>query len=149
VLPYTRTNFEDIFRAGGREDLADDERIRSTRARLDHADDLYREVATIIAQRTTAEWLEFCLASDVPASPVPTLEELVDALPEDVHPVAGRYKVIPQPVRFSRMPGPTVRRPAALSGQHTDEVMTEVRSVRAAGGSGPIDGVDEEPGGGR
>jgi crotonobetainyl-CoA:carnitine CoA-transferase CaiB-like acyl-CoA transferase len=149
VLPYTRTNFEDIFRAGGREDLADDERIRSTRARLDHADDLYREVATIIAQRTTAEWLEFCLASDVPASPVPTLEELVDALPEDVHPVAGRYKVIPQPVRFSRMPGPTVRRPAALSGQHTDEVMTEVRSVRAAGESGPIDGVDEEPGGGR
>ena len=143
VLPYTRANFEDIFRAGGREDLAHDDRIRSARARLDHADELYGEVATIIAQRTTLEWLAFCQASDVPASPVPTLGELVDALPEDDHPVAGRYKVIPQPVRFSRMSGPTVRRPAALSGQHTDEVMTEVRATGPARRSGPI-GVDAE-----
>ena len=152
VLPYTRANFEDIFRAGGREDLATDDRIWSTRARLDHADDLYREVAAIIAQRTTSEWLEFCQASDVPASPVPTLEELVDALPEDDHPVAGRYKVIPQPVRFSRTSGPTVRRPAALSGQHTDEVMDEVRDMGPTSGSGRLVEVDvdvERTGGGR
>jgi crotonobetainyl-CoA:carnitine CoA-transferase CaiB-like acyl-CoA transferase len=126
VLPYTRANFEDLFRAGGRDDLADDERIHTARARIAHADDLYGEVAAIIAQRTTAEWLEFCRASGVPASVVPTLEELIDALPEDDHPVAGRYKVLPQPVRFSRSPGPTVRRPAALSGEHTDEVLAEV-----------------------
>ncbi len=148
VLPYTRANFEDIFRAGGREDLVNDDRIRSARARLDHADELYGEVATIIAQRTTGEWLAFCQASDVPASPVPTLEELVDALPEDDHPLAGRYKVIPQPVRFSRMAGPTVRRPAALSGQHTDEVLAEVRATGVAPGPGPIDEVDAEATGG-
>ena len=53
VLPYTRQNFADLFRAGGRPDLAEDERIRTTRDRLDHADALYREVATIIAGRTT------------------------------------------------------------------------------------------------
>ena len=57
---------------------------------------------------------------------MPTLEELVDALPEDDHPLAGRYKVIPQPVRFSAHPGPTVRRHAALSGQHDAEVAAEV-----------------------
>jgi crotonobetainyl-CoA:carnitine CoA-transferase CaiB-like acyl-CoA transferase len=129
VLPYTRRNFEVIFRAGGRDDLAADERIRTARGRIDHADDLYHQVAEILTQRTTAEWLEFCRASDLPASPVPTLDQLVDDLPEDHHPVAGRYKVIPQPVRFSRMAGPTVRRAAALSGQHTDEVMTEVRAM--------------------
>jgi crotonobetainyl-CoA:carnitine CoA-transferase CaiB-like acyl-CoA transferase len=135
VLPYTKKNFEDLFRAGGREDLAGDGRIRSARARIDHADDLYLEVATIIAQRTTAEWLAFCRASGVPASLVPTLDQLVDDLPEDEHPVAGRYKVLPQPVRFSRASGPTVRRPAALSGQHTDEVLAEVE-----GRGGPADG---------
>jgi crotonobetainyl-CoA:carnitine CoA-transferase CaiB-like acyl-CoA transferase len=129
VLPYTRQNFEDIFRAGGREDLVTDERIATARGRIDHADDLYREVAGIVARRTTAEWLAFCHEAGVPASPVPTLDELVDALPEDDHPVAGPYKVIPQPVRFSAMPGPTVRRPAALSGEHTDEVMSEVRGT--------------------
>jgi crotonobetainyl-CoA:carnitine CoA-transferase CaiB-like acyl-CoA transferase len=126
VLPYTRRNFQEIFRAGGRADLAEDERIGSSRDRIQHADALYREVATIIAQRTTAEWLEFCAEAGVPAAPVPTLDELVDALPEDDHPHAGRYKVLPQPVRFSRMTGPTVRRAAALSGEHTDEVLAEL-----------------------
>ena len=137
VLPYTRENFEDIFRAGGREDLAADERIATARARIDHADDLYREVAGILTQRTTDEWLDFCRASGVPASPVPTLDELVDGLEEDEHPEAGTYKVIPQPIRFSAMSGPTVRRPAATSGQHTDEVLAEVReAARARGASG-------------
>jgi crotonobetainyl-CoA:carnitine CoA-transferase CaiB-like acyl-CoA transferase len=142
VLPYTRRNFEDIFRAGNREDLATDDRIGSARDRIEHADDLYREVAAILTQRTTLEWLDFCQASDVPASPVPTLDQLVDDLPEDDHPVAGRYKVIPQPVRFSRMSGPTVRRPAALSGQHTDEVMAEVRGTGPDSGAGAVDTRD-------
>jgi crotonobetainyl-CoA:carnitine CoA-transferase CaiB-like acyl-CoA transferase len=128
VLPYTRQNFEAIFRAGGRDDLAEDPRIATTRDRLRHADDLYQEVARIITQRTTAEWLEFCQTAGVPAAPVPTLDELVDALPEDHHPHTGRYKVLPQPVRFSRMTGPTVRRAAALSGEHTEEVLAELAS---------------------
>ncbi len=141
VLPYTRRNFEDVFRAGGREDLANDERIRSAQSRLEHAHDLYQEVATILTLRTTLEWLDFCQASDVPASPIPTLEQMVDGLPEDDHPVAGRYKVIPQPVRFSRMSGPTVRRPAALSGEHTDEVMAEVRGGDPGGAGDAEDGA--------
>ena len=129
VLPYTTRNFEDIFRVGGRDDLAEDDRIHSARSRLQHADALYREVAAILTQRTTDEWLEFCAASDVPASAIPTLDQMVDDLAEDDHPVVGRYKVIPQPVRFSRMRGPIVRRPAALSGQHTDEVLAEVADL--------------------
>ena len=114
------------FREAGRTDLAEDERIISARSRIAHADALYRDVAEILIQRTTSEWLQFCTDMYIPASAVPTLEDLVDALPEDEHPLAGRYKVIPQPVRFSASPGPTVRLPAALSGQHNDEVRTEV-----------------------
>jgi crotonobetainyl-CoA:carnitine CoA-transferase CaiB-like acyl-CoA transferase len=136
VLPYTRQNFEEIFRAGGRDDLAADDRIRTMRSRLEHADALYGEVAEIIAKRTTAEWLALCAESGVPASPVPTFDELIEALPEDDHPVAGRYKVIPQPVRFSRQWGPTVRRPAALSGEHTDEVLAEVAGPGGGDGTG-------------
>ena len=126
VLAYTRQNYEDLFTEAGRPDLADDERIHSARSRITHADSLYRDVARVLTARTTAEWLEFCGRAGIPASAVPTLEELVDALPEDDHPLAGRYKVIPQPVRFSNHPGPTVRRHAAVSGEHSDEVRTEV-----------------------
>jgi crotonobetainyl-CoA:carnitine CoA-transferase CaiB-like acyl-CoA transferase len=126
VLAYTRENYEDLFREAGRPDLAEDERIRSARSRIAHADDLYREVAEVLTTRTTSEWLAFCAEARIPASAVPTLEELVDALPEDEHPLAGRYKVIPQPVRFSSHPGPTVHRHAALSGEHDEEVAAEV-----------------------
>jgi crotonobetainyl-CoA:carnitine CoA-transferase CaiB-like acyl-CoA transferase len=126
VLAYTRRNYEDLFREAGRPDLAEDERIHSARSRIAHADALYRDVAEILVTRTTAEWLAFCVGVGVPASAVPTLEELVEELPEDEHPLAGRYKVIPQPVRFSLHPGPTVHRHAALSGQHDAEVAAEV-----------------------
>jgi crotonobetainyl-CoA:carnitine CoA-transferase CaiB-like acyl-CoA transferase len=131
VLPYTRRNFEDVFAAGGRTDLVDDERLRSARTRIQHAASLYRDVAEIMIQRTTDDWLAFCATAGVPASGVPTLDELIDGLPEEVHPLAGHYKVLPQPVRFSLATGPTVRRPAALSGEHTDEVADEVRNSRS------------------
>jgi crotonobetainyl-CoA:carnitine CoA-transferase CaiB-like acyl-CoA transferase len=126
VLAYTRQNYDDLFHEAGRPDLVGDERTASARSRIAHADSLYRDVSESLASRTTAEWLEFCARSAIPASTLPTLEELVDALPEDDHPRAGRYKVIPQPVRFSRHTGRTVHRHAALSGEHNDEVMAEV-----------------------
>jgi len=135
VLAYTRENYEDLFREAGRPDLAEDERIRSARSRIAHADSLYRDVAEVLTTRTTDEWLEFCAAARIPASAIPTLEELVDALPEDEHPEAGRYKVIPQPVRFSAHPGPTVHRHAARSGEHNEEVAAEVRELRDHSGT--------------
>ena len=133
VLAYTRQNYEDLFGAVGARTCAD-ERIHSARSRITHADSLYRDVAAVLVARTTAEWLEFCGRAKIPASAIPTLEELVDALPEDEHPLAGRYKVIPQPVRFGNHPGPTVRRHAAVSGEHTDEVRAEVDAWLASHG---------------
>jgi len=126
VLAYTRKNYEDLFHEAGRPDLEVDERIKSARSRIAHADSLYRDVAEVLVTRTTAEWLTFCADVGIPASALPTLEELVDALPEDDHPLAGRYKVIPQPVRFSLHRRPTVHRHAALSGQHDEEVAAEI-----------------------
>ena len=79
----------------------------------------------MIAERTTAEWLEFCEANDIPATAVATLDSLVDALPDAEHPVVGRYKQIPPPVRFTEAPA-SVRRPAPLIGANTDEVLAEV-----------------------
>ena len=137
VLAYTRANYQDLFREGGRPDLMEDERIRSASSRIAHADSLYRDVAGVLVGRTTDEWLTFCREAGIPASAVPTLEDLVAELPEDDHPVAGRYRVIPQPVRFSAFDGPTVHRPAALSGQHNDEVLAEVAGWRTpVGGDG-------------
>jgi crotonobetainyl-CoA:carnitine CoA-transferase CaiB-like acyl-CoA transferase len=126
VLPYSKENYQDIFRAGGRGDLINDERIQSARSRIANAEGLYRDVAEVVAGRTTAEWLRYCKDRSIPATAVPTLDDLVDSLPQADHPVAGAYRVTPQPVRFSDFAGPAVQRPAALSGEHTQEILAEL-----------------------
>lgn len=59
------------------------------------------------------------------------------------HPVAGKVKMIGVPVRLSETPG-TVREPAPLLGQHTDQILreqlemddAEIAALRRAGAIG-------------
>jgi crotonobetainyl-CoA:carnitine CoA-transferase CaiB-like acyl-CoA transferase len=124
VLPYSASNYNDLFREGGRAELIDDARVRSTRQRLANADSLYADLAPIIATRTTAHWLEFCAQHNIPSAPVRTLEELVDELPLDHHPHVGTYRQIPPGVRFSATPA-NVHRQAPRLGEHGREVLRE------------------------
>lgn len=124
VLPYSASNYNDLFREGGRTDLIDDERVRSTKMRLACADSLYADLAPIIAGRPTAHWLEFCRVHDIPSSAVRTLDELVDELPIELHPRVGAYRQIPPPVRFSATPA-NVHRHAPRLGEHGREVLSE------------------------
>ena len=67
------------------------------------------------------------------------LDRLVAALPDATHPVAGTYKAIPPPVRFSRTPSSATRRPAPLIGEHNREVLLEVGLS-----AGEIDALEAE-----
>ncbi len=125
LLPYTEAHYDALFRAGGRPDLVGDARFATRSARIANGDGLYREVASVLGQRSTADWLAFCGQHGIPASRSGTLDELVENLPEASHPHAGRYRVIPQPVRFSSGPTP-LRRHAPLVGEHSREVLAEV-----------------------
>lgn len=125
VLPYDREHYDTLFTVGGRPDLVGDPRYATGRARIANSDFLYGRLREIIADRTTAEWLEICNRHSIPAAAIGRLEDLVNALPEAEHPVAGRYKVIPPPIRFGRTPA-SVRRPAPLIGEHNREVLAEI-----------------------
>jgi CoA:oxalate CoA-transferase len=69
----------------------------------------------------------------VPAAPVLSIQELVEhpqikareMLAEVDHPVAGRFAIPGFPIKLSATPG-TVRTPAPLLGQHTDEVLSTI-----------------------
>jgi crotonobetainyl-CoA:carnitine CoA-transferase CaiB-like acyl-CoA transferase len=144
VLPYTKEHFDAIFTALGRQDLLGDERYATGRNRIANAGFLYETVGVTLAQRTTAEWVQFFRDLDVPAAPIGILEDLVDALPEVEHPHVGAHKVIPPPVRFTHAPQ-SVRRPAPMIGEHTDEVLLEIgydtqgiESLRASGALGKV-----------
>lgn len=147
ALPYTREHYDSIFSAAGRTDLLGDARYSTASLRIANASFLYREVGSMMAERTTDEWLAFFKEQDVPAAPVTSLDDLVEELPMDVHPAAGPFRRIPPAVVFANAPQ-SVRRPAPLIGEHTDEVLAEAgydaKGIAALRRSGALGAVPAE-----
>lgn len=125
VLPYERHHYEALFRLGGRDDLLHDERIASRRARLANGESLYRDVAEILLQRATDEWLTLMREVGIPASRVATVDDLLVDLPLADHPHGGTYRVLPPLTGRAATPD-DVRRPAPLHGEHGPEVLAEL-----------------------
>lgn len=125
VLPYDEHHYETIFRAGGRDDLLDDPRIATRRSRIENGPSLYQEVAAILQQRTTSEWLGVLRAAGIPVTEVGTIDDLVAELPVAEHPHAGSYRVTP-PLTGRVADVGVVRRHAPLQGEHNREVLAEV-----------------------
>ena len=123
VLPHRSAHWAALLRAAGYDELVGDPRL-SNRALAQEPGFGYATLSQVLATKTTAQWLALCAEAGIPAGAAKGLDELIDALPEDEHPDAGRYKVIPPPTRFSATPA-AVRRPAPLAGQHTREVLAE------------------------
>ncbi len=129
MLPYTDDQWQALFAAVGKEELLEQPVFATHRARLDNADEVYGTLATIAAERTTAEWLELCATHGVPVAPIPSLDDIVDdpthhrgALVDREHPVVGSYRSIRAPLRFSEsaLGDPE---PAPLLGQHTTDIL--------------------------
>jgi formyl-CoA transferase len=86
-----------------------------------------------LAKLTTQEAYRRMIDAEVPAAPILThLEVLVDpqithngSVLEAVHPVYGRYRRVRQAARFSRTQQETTP-PAALYGEHSDEILDEI-----------------------
>ncbi len=125
ILPYDENHFVAIYRSVGRDDLIDRELIKGRRSLTTSSDRLYRDVASVLPERTSAEWLEFCADHGIPATEVASLDELLAELPIEEHPVVGAYRIIPPPERFSETP-PSIRRPAPRIGEHGREVLAEI-----------------------
>jgi crotonobetainyl-CoA:carnitine CoA-transferase CaiB-like acyl-CoA transferase len=125
VLPYSKESYDALFAAGGREDMLGDERYATGRARIANSDFLYEQVRGIIAQRTTAEWLEFCKTHHIPATRLASLDEIVAEQPIVEHPLVGEYREIRPGARLSATPMRATR-PAPLPGEHNHEVLEEL-----------------------
>jgi crotonobetainyl-CoA:carnitine CoA-transferase CaiB-like acyl-CoA transferase len=138
MLPYTDQHWHRLFAAVGREELLDEPWFADHRTRLRNAEVVYGQLAAIVAERTTEEWLTLCAEHDIPANPVPDLDEIIDdpALHRGVitmadHPVTGPYRSIGPGMVLTETPLRT-RLPAPLRAQHTAEVLAEVGYDAAA-----------------
>jgi crotonobetainyl-CoA:carnitine CoA-transferase CaiB-like acyl-CoA transferase len=82
--------------------------------------------------RTYEEWEAVLLPAGIPMGAINTIDQVVDhaqvrargSLVESTHPVAGSIQMTGPPVRMSDTPG-TVRAPAPLLGEHTEEILRE------------------------
>jgi crotonobetainyl-CoA:carnitine CoA-transferase CaiB-like acyl-CoA transferase len=129
MLPYSDKSWSDLYHAVGHEHELSDPWFQK---RLENPRPVYASLACILAERTTAEWLELSAELGIPAGPVPSLDEIISdrglhrgVLTDAEHPVAGPYRSISSPARFSRSRPPT-RVEAPLLGQDTVAVLTEV-----------------------
>ncbi len=132
IMPYTDANWESLCRAIDRLDVLERPWFANYETRTREADRVFGDLAEIVAERTTKEWIEICELYDIPVSAVSSLDDVVSdaALNRGVittatHPVVGEYREIAPPVSMSRTPA-SVRRAAPLVAQNTREVLSEL-----------------------
>ena len=133
VLPYTDRQWAALFEIAGRTDLAENPRFKTLPSRLAHIDEVYATLGELLAERTTAEWLEALDAASIPSMPVNHPDDLVtDAhlvatgfWQTREHPDLGTLRFPDVPARFSETPGSVRRTPPKL-GEHSVEILTEI-----------------------
>ncbi len=124
--------------------LADLLGITMPRDQADHAN-LRHELTCVFRTRTRDEWTAVLMSQDVCFTPVLDLHEAVQHPHNSTRKVTATCEGVLQPLpvpRFSRTPS-QIRRPPALPGQNTDELLAErgyttqeVDGLRATGAVG-------------
>jgi len=112
--------------------LADDPRFVTNAARNANRSALITAVQDTLLTKTYEEWEQILTPAGVPMGAINTLDDVVahpqvrarDSIVRSTHPVAGTIETVAPPVRLSDTPG-SIRRPAPLLGEHTDEVLRE------------------------
>lgn len=125
--------FRKFVEAGGRPELADDERFATNPARVRHRDTLVPILAEMVKTRSKTAWIDALEAAGVPCGPINDLAEVFAneqvvargmevALP---HPCGADVKLVRNPVRMSATP-PDTRTAPPLLGAHTDDVLRDM-----------------------
>jgi crotonobetainyl-CoA:carnitine CoA-transferase CaiB-like acyl-CoA transferase len=132
----------------GLEAMMDDPRFATNAARVQYRTELIARLQEVFLTRPYEEWEALLLEHGIPVGAINTIDQVVEhpqvkargMIVESEHPVAGTVKLVGIPVKLSETPG-SVREPAPLLGQHTEEVLQrylqmsrdEIAELRQAG----------------
>jgi len=136
VVIYTDAHWRTFSSLIGKPDLLDtDSRFTDLQARTVHAEICGQLLADTFRTRSTVEWIAALREADLPCGPVNSFQDrrddphlaAVGLFNEVDHPTEGRLRQARFPVKFSASPA-SVRRPAPVLGEHTDEVLNELKA---------------------
>ena len=121
------------FCAAAKAPLCDDQRFASNEARVNNRIELTAALASVMSQRTTAQWVGLLEDAQVPCGPINTLDQVfadpqvaARGAVERVTRADGQsIKLAANPVRMSATP-PATRAAPPLLGQDTDAVLREL-----------------------
>jgi crotonobetainyl-CoA:carnitine CoA-transferase CaiB-like acyl-CoA transferase len=121
--------FENLCRAIGRSELANDQRFAENPDRVANREELVAILQEEFSKKAADEWVEEIRGSGVPVGPVNALADVFSddhvlssgILQHVEHPAAGMLTLLASPVLVDgeRLP---IRRPPPTLGQHTDEI---------------------------
>jgi formyl-CoA transferase len=122
-----------FIEAGGRPELANDDRFATNPMRVRHRDTLVPLLADMVKTKTKQEWIDALEAAGVPCGPINTLGEVFDnpqvnarGLRIDLpHPTGGKVKLVGNPIKMSATP-PCYDMSPPMLGQHTEEVLRDL-----------------------
>jgi crotonobetainyl-CoA:carnitine CoA-transferase CaiB-like acyl-CoA transferase len=132
VIVYNDKQWENFFKATGRDDLRTDPKFATFAGRATNIDVVYAELARILGTRTTAEWNEILEQADVPVMPMHDLETLLgdphivatSVFPVIDHPTVGRIRSTRVSAKWSETSAEPQRLAPRL-GEHSEKVLRE------------------------
>jgi crotonobetainyl-CoA:carnitine CoA-transferase CaiB-like acyl-CoA transferase len=109
VIVYNDKQWENFFKATGRDDLRSNPKFATFAGRATNIDVVYAELARILETKTTAEWNQILEKADVPVMPMHDLESLLQdphmvatgVFPVVDHPTEGRIRSMTASARWS------------------------------------------------
>ena len=132
ILPYTNQQWVNFFTIIGREDLIEDERFSSIKARSKDINTLYNLVRKSVTKKTNKEWVEVLKKAEIPFGVVNRLEDLkqdpqlktLGFFREYNHPSEGKLEVPDSAFRYNKKSLP-VRRHQPKLGEQSEEILRE------------------------
>ncbi|MGH2820896.1 MAG: CaiB/BaiF CoA transferase family protein [Actinomycetota bacterium] len=116
-----------------RPELLEDPRYEDLESRMEHIDELEKDIEDVISRRTTEHWVSKLDGAGVPGGPVLTYEQALsdphvrarEMVVQIDHPRIGPLETLGVAPKLSLTPL-TIRRGAPLLGEHTTEVLSEL-----------------------
>jgi crotonobetainyl-CoA:carnitine CoA-transferase CaiB-like acyl-CoA transferase len=114
--------------------LAQDPRFATNGDRMAHNDELVVIMNEILKSEPTGAWLVKLAELGIPSGPIQTTDQALaheqakirKMVVSVTHPTVGATNTLGSPIKMSEFPA-TVRRPAPLLGEHTAEMLSELR----------------------